>query len=398
MCGAGGGVDVTLNVILFIPLGMGLRMRGFSWRRSTATALLVSLFVESWQALVVTGRDPTLSDVLTNTTGGALGALLAATTTLWLFSTRPVADRLAIGVALAVGAVLGGTAIGLLPSIQPRLYYAQIEPRLTNPEIFPGRLLSTVVNGRRVEHEGELQEPDGTPWPILVDGRARADIEVVSGPGFRRRAPILRITNSRWEALAFYQERDALVFRARDRAADARLVPPGLAVRGVLRHSEGLPPDTVRVRAVAERRALRVDVNIGGVTQSYALPLTVALGWSFLMPYFTVEHRVAAWVSALWLAALLVPLGFLSSRARSGVRVIGAALVAVLLIVLPAVAGLSPTAPLEWAGAALGFCAGTYLARVVYARLASAEIRPTGAPEVATNAAIVRDAFPSHRT
>jgi hypothetical protein len=83
LCGSSGGVDVALNIILFIPLGVGLRLRGASIRRAAATAFLVSLFVEGWQNFVVSGRDPTISDVLTNTTGGTLGATMTAFAGAW---------------------------------------------------------------------------------------------------------------------------------------------------------------------------------------------------------------------------------------------------------------------------------------------------------------------------
>jgi len=398
LCGSSGGVDVALNIILFIPLGVGLRLRGASIRRAAATAFLVSLFVEGWQNFVVSGRDPTISDVLTNTTGGTLGATMTAFAGAWLFPTARRATALALGGLAMLAVILTATAVGLQPSIEPRLYYAQIEPRAGNPGPFSGRLLSTAVNGRPVLHEGELQDADGTPWPVLVDGRVQLDVALVAGPTLVRTSPIVRITNSGWEAAALLQERDALVFHARTRAVDARLVTPGLAMGGVLPRTPPASPDTLRVHAVLERHGLRVDLSRAGKEESIQLPFRVALGWFFLVPYFTLDYRYVIWVSAGWLAALLVPIGFWSARAPLGVGVAVLAGTAGLLILLPLIARLSSTAPLEWVGMALGFGGGVYLARLADSRVgarAASRARAGGLPDVSE---IVPDPLPSRRT
>ena len=76
VCGDLGAVDVLLNVALFVPLGVGLRMAGWPLLRAAATAFAVSAAVELVQS-AIPGRDPTLSDIVTNSVGGALGAALA---------------------------------------------------------------------------------------------------------------------------------------------------------------------------------------------------------------------------------------------------------------------------------------------------------------------------------
>ena len=56
VCGSNGGVDVFLNLLLFAPLGVGLRLAGWRWRSVVATAALVSFAVELLQFTVVTGQ------------------------------------------------------------------------------------------------------------------------------------------------------------------------------------------------------------------------------------------------------------------------------------------------------------------------------------------------------
>src|ERR1700681_448447 len=88
VCGPYGGVDILLNTLLFVPLGVGLRFRGLSPRKAVLTCFALSLSIETAQAFIVTGRDATLSDILTNTSGGAIGYWSARTAPMWLAPSR----------------------------------------------------------------------------------------------------------------------------------------------------------------------------------------------------------------------------------------------------------------------------------------------------------------------
>jgi glycopeptide antibiotics resistance protein len=77
VCGPRGEVDVVLNLLLFVPFAVGLRLAGMPFRRIVAWAAGLTLAVETLQATVIPGRDASLSDLLTNTTGAMLGAALA---------------------------------------------------------------------------------------------------------------------------------------------------------------------------------------------------------------------------------------------------------------------------------------------------------------------------------
>ena len=71
--------EFTLNVVLAVPvslLGAGV-FPSWSWERWTAGAFLVAIGVEVAQALVLPARDPAFRDVVANTGGVLLGALLA---------------------------------------------------------------------------------------------------------------------------------------------------------------------------------------------------------------------------------------------------------------------------------------------------------------------------------
>ena len=100
VCGQLGRVDVILNVALFLPLGFTLFRLGFGPLRSALVGLGISGLVELLQAFVVAGRDPSLSDLLTNTLGAGLGAMLAQAFPRLVRPEPRLAGRLAAGAAI----------------------------------------------------------------------------------------------------------------------------------------------------------------------------------------------------------------------------------------------------------------------------------------------------------
>jgi VanZ family protein len=77
VCGENGVTDVILNLLLFVPFATGLRLSGWSWKRVTVACFALSFGVELCQYLGIPGRDASLSDLLTNTTGGSAAAAAA---------------------------------------------------------------------------------------------------------------------------------------------------------------------------------------------------------------------------------------------------------------------------------------------------------------------------------
>ncbi|AWB90822.1 VanZ family protein [Aeromicrobium chenweiae] len=71
------------NILLFLPLGALLLalLPRLGWLRVTALAGLFSIAIELTQTVARPGRTGSVADVVANTTGAALGAVLVA---LWL--------------------------------------------------------------------------------------------------------------------------------------------------------------------------------------------------------------------------------------------------------------------------------------------------------------------------
>ena len=118
VCGDSGGADILANLLLFVPFAVGLRLAGAPWRRVVLLSAALSLTVELLQLVAIPGRDATLSDLLTNTTSGAIGAAIAPHLPTALRPSRTQAGRLLAGGAAAWLAALGVAAWLLMPSVQ----------------------------------------------------------------------------------------------------------------------------------------------------------------------------------------------------------------------------------------------------------------------------------------
>src|SRR6185437_8188349 len=73
LCGEMAVQDIILNVILFVPFGMGMRLAGVRRHRVIAISFCLTVVIELLQMHIIAGRDSSLGDVITNTLGGVLG-------------------------------------------------------------------------------------------------------------------------------------------------------------------------------------------------------------------------------------------------------------------------------------------------------------------------------------
>lgn len=86
-------IEFTANIALFVPLGalVLLLWPRLGWGRTTAVALAATVTIEVLQQVLRPERFASLSDVVANTLGGAIGALLV-TGVLTLRRSRSAAD------------------------------------------------------------------------------------------------------------------------------------------------------------------------------------------------------------------------------------------------------------------------------------------------------------------
>ena len=393
ICGSLGLRDAILNVILFIPLGIGLRLLGLSTRAAIATVAALTLAIELAQVRLVRGRDASLGDLLTNVTGGGLGAWLCSRWRTLVHARDAGARRLALAATVAFVALqsLSGWALHL--SLPASLEYWGNWPAGvadgSDVDAGPPRVL---INGVALPF-GRNPATAALRRELLRDTmRFEALLPWTGfGPGF---APIAGIgaEDARDEQVDIAQlsrAGDDLYFQVRMRASDARLPSPTIRLEGAFRapadrDGQALAEETVAVHGGIVDRRLYAAARIGGAElQRHDVPLTPSLGWTFVAPAggeLGPGYRIP---TALWLAALLLPIGYWSARSgprgadggtpgarvesRPGERVASMLVPAFAIVaglgVVSLAFGLGGPAAWEWIAATIGAGAGYLLGR-----------------------------------
>ncbi|MCC6927886.1 MAG: VanZ family protein [Gemmatimonadaceae bacterium] len=366
VCGSLGTVDVILNVALFLPLGWALAFAGMSWRQAIVTCLATSLAIESLQFAVIAGRDATISDLLTNTLGGAIGAWTMAHWRPLVASERRQAQCASMGFAAAALLIMAATAWLLRPALPRMLLWGQWTPQHQQFEPYSGHLATFAVNRIPIPY-GLIAIPDSVRTAYLRY-EAVPRIEFLSGHAPQRTSAIARIGGERWELFLLGASGERFVFRASLRTRYLRLRTPSAAVAGAL----GGAGENVTAEAQLQRDGWRMRVSRPSGTVERLVPFSVALGWSMLLPF---EHPMEAhdvWWSAVWLGALVFPCALWGALARLGPTTTGSrgrtlsflpvASVAAGLAVIPWAAHFAPASPIEWGGVLLGAALATWLA------------------------------------
>jgi VanZ like protein len=357
VCGPNGGADVFLNLVLFVPFAIGLRLSGWSWKRATLACALVSFGVELLQFLGIPGRDASLSDLIFNTLGGSVAAGLTPLFPRALDPDRKTAWRLTlIGAALflaffafAVWLFTPWTARGPV-----RSQWAH-ESSLHNS--FTGKIRSVVVWGDSLANEVPV---DAARSDRIREAFRRETIdirlELVSQPPTPSRAWLYRLGIRRGKAIVSQQGR-ALVFEVPRRLAALRIFNPSIRLDDAV---PAAPGEAFRIAAGERDSHLWLESTEGGRTRRAELHLTPTMVWGLVIPFHYAFGPEAGLLTMLWVGVLLVPLGYWS--ARSG-RPLAASIVVGLALagafgLMPRLGGMDPMPWREWIAAAAGFAAG----------------------------------------
>lgn len=361
LCGDTGSVDFFLNILLFIPLGLGLRLAGFSWRRTVVLAALLSCGIELLQMKAIAGRDASLGDILANTTGGGLGAVVGSEWRKLVLPTAHMARRLAAAWALTIVGAWCVTAWALGPSL-PRegQWFGASAPELGNFDRFPGKPIAVVAGGEPLLtgplfDQAQLRES-------LAAGPAISFRAVLAGPT-RALAPIgLIVDDQVGDVILIGQEGRDLAFELRMRASLLKLRNPRVTLPDGL---AGVPGDTLDAQGALRRGAFELISRNGDRVRTRHLPLSASWGWNLVVPWDPVLGTGAHALTALWIAGLLALLGYWSSL--GGASTLGAIplTTGILLGVVPWAAGFPPAHWSEWAAALFGTVVGLAGARFV---------------------------------
>jgi VanZ like protein len=386
VCGDLGGIDVIANVLLLIPLGIGLRLAGISLRRTVALCFALTLTVEILQLRVVVGRDASLSDVLMNTLGGWCGARLATHLRDVFAPDPPLAGKLARWSALALAVLLALSSWALRPALPFHYYWAQWTPQRPEYAPFAGRLLDVSV--ARISLANGFLPRSFEIREHLLRRRSEASATVEAGPPTPKLAVIARMANHLGVAFVIGQHGRALVCQRRFHTADLRVRTPELALADAFPDAEELSPvrpDTLRLICGVRDGWLYTRRESSSGARERAVPLSPGMAWMFLLPFsYSIGPRYAT-LNLVWLAALVVPLGFWSALAfrQRGTAVpfvqrppslIAAALLALFvgLALMPWLAGLPAIPFAEWGAAVAGWLIGAAAGALVARRVSAA--------------------------
>jgi VanZ family protein len=368
VCGEHGGTDVILNLLLFIPFATGLRLWGWSWGRVTLACAALSFTVESCQYFLVPGRDASLSDLLTNTTGGSVAAAVAPLLRVALAPDSGDARRLLLlGVVTWIG-ISAAAGWLFLPWVR---HGRALSERCDFTELasaYTGKIRSVTVSGDTMP-DGRLDHRESARVSDLFAGESiEVRVEVLSQEPSPYRRWIYRLRIGPGQ-LVLSQQGTSLVFEVPRQLAKIEIFNPSLRLDDGAPDRSGVPFTVV---AGEHRGHLWVESTVEGHTRRATLALAPTMVWGLVVPYNYAFGPEAWLLTLLWVGGLMVPLGFWARR--TGQPVVSLTLVGAAVVVgLGLVPWLSQTGPVplrDWLAAIAGVAAG-WAARAPAAYLAT---------------------------
>jgi hypothetical protein len=364
LCGDLAGTDLALNLLLFVPIGIGVALLGGRARHAVALGAILSLGIESLQLDLILGRDASIRDLLANAAGAGFGAFFTARAPAILRPGAVLARRLAIASALAVLAALAVGAWAVRPDLPYRIYWVQWTPVRLGYDAFRGTLMRLQFAGSLVSG-GESLDPVRRP-EIYAGGIPTSDALVIPGSPTRGMALIGRLVTAQAEAVMLGRHGNDLVYRFSIAGRHLGLRPPVYVLPSafVARDSQ---PVTIHGSVREGRVLLRACQSRSGCLTRH-IPLSASRAWSLVAPMDLTSVPLVGLLSILFLVVLFLPLGYwISWWGRSG-ALLAPAVAAAALAGLPIALAL-PVAPLlDWLAAALGLGTGAGLARLARRR------------------------------
>ena len=362
-----GTTTALLNILFYVPLGVAAWWRWRAVDRAVGLGLAVSLAMEALQ-LVVPGRHSALSDLLANTAGAGLGALLAARPLLWMAPRGAAARGAAATAALAAVAALLAPALLFARQAPKGPTWAQWKPNSGLGRRYGGEVLDARV--------GDLTLPSRRlDAPAAARGRLLAgdvvEVRFVAAPPPRLHTVIFRVVTGTYgegeDVLHLAAQGGTLFIAPRFRADALRLARPALRLDDALAHVAA--GDTVRV-AWRAHPADGYEVRIGDAPPR-RVGVGIARGWHLVSPVERWPDAQARLLDAAWLLAIGGIAGWFA-LGPAGAAAAGLALMATASIA-PRWSDLLPTPPTALLFLALGVAAGHALRRALMPRLAAAQ-------------------------
>ena len=337
--------ELLQNLILFVPLGIGLVLAGVSLVPAIVIGALLSFGVEFAQQWIP-GRDPSVADIACNTISAAIGAGLVRLAPRWLTVSPERSGWHALGAAILAVLVWLGTAAALQPTFGPSPY----------------RVIKTPSFRNWVDYRGDVQEAR------MDGGKMYVKATFPSSPPHRLSA-LAAVLNAHdeWGTTLAIAEHD-LLMRYDTPARKLTLAQPDLRWEHVL--DKIAPGETFIAMTGHEAGRLCLALN---TEWRCDIGYTIGDGWKLI---FYPEHWpgwLLAIINACWVAGWTIGVGFLAGRTGGGdgprrAAKVAVAIVLLAMIVIPMTTHLKGSSLLEWIGALVGIELGLVLANRFSAR------------------------------
>jgi VanZ like family len=331
VCGDYGGVDVVNNLLLFIPFAAGLRLSGVGTAAVVAAGSLVSLSVESLQWAGIPGRDASLSDLLTNTGGSWLGAVLGAELTSIIYPAPKPAIRFAGLTALVWLMVQAASAFLLRPWVPGGELRGAWARSIPGRETFDGMVVSASISGSPLPGTSTLA--DRELRSKIREGPFRLEVDLRAGWKTPKWVPVVELLGAHGPVLSLDAVGKSLAFQPPMRSYSLRLRRPGLGLPGALPATAG-----ARLQLAAGRRhdTLWAVWTAGTGTRVALQALSPSFGWSLLTPSRYAYGPEVRTLTGIWIAGWLALISYWSAGSGRPGRLAG------VLLLLPVGLGFIP--------------------------------------------------------
>ncbi len=355
--------DILRNVILYMPLGFGLRQLGLRSRSSVMVGLALSALIEAAQISVITGRNASVTDVLSNTAGTAAGVWLAAHWFTILSPTAIARSRLFFCASGGLLAILVATAMGLRASLPGGRYRVRWAPQGSGQDWFHGQLLDACVAGTTLRNDSSPPNTQGAGGAAWLERGIVLTARFIPGKPLTEESSIVGIADSdNREIVELAQEGADLRFRVRTLATRVGLAAPTIVLRNALALSDETgSSDSMLVVAGMSQGRLELAATRRHERQSTTLALSPSLGWIALSPWQSWTATSIRFASAFWLVVVVFPVGYWGVWRRTQSHrdyVIAAIVFSFGLVAAPALAGTHLAMWWEWSISAAAIALG----------------------------------------
>ncbi len=350
-CGDRALADVLINIVLYLPVGVGLAMSGTRLSRIVLAGVLLSSSIEAVQ-VILPGRDASIGDVVANTLGTGLGAVILSGSPRWLRPSRHTASLLGLSASALAVATFALTGYLLGPSFPTGTYSVIWTPAEEGRPRYQGTILQATIGDISLR-PARVEEPDS--MRALLAGDARLEARFVVGPPPSKSTALVLVRDDLMQkVLVVGAHRNDFVISYRMRAADLRLDEPD--VRWVATMDDLMVGDTTAVRIWGQRGQTCIAL---GNRERCDFGFSVGSGWTLLYYGGSFPPWLKVGLNGVWVAGLLLPIGFWFGRGV--VSATAVVITGVGLAVIPTATVLTTTPWWEWGAAATGLAVGVLL-------------------------------------